>query len=222
MTDEGESGVAGDEGTVPGLVTPENTATSSGSESDLLLDQSDDDRKGKGRGSGEKEKGTLRRGINLLDATAMVIGGIIGSGIFITPAIILELTGSFGVSMLCWVVGLIIAVFGGLCFVELSLLLPRSGGQMVYIIECFSFKNRSKWTQLLGQLLAFLYIWSTIVIVQPSSVAIVALACTRYLTRPFYLDCDIPETLQKCFALAIAGRVSIINCKSSYVNNLWF
>jgi L-type amino acid transporter 9 len=192
------------------LPAAENAAVSpdvTDSEAELLEDVV----KEKGTGeSGDEGKGSLRRGINLLDATGMVIGGIIGSGIFITPAIILDLTGSFGVSMLCWVAGMIIAVCGGLCFVELALLHPRTGGAMVYILEAFSFKNRNKWTRLLGQLLAFLYSWASIVIIRPTSLSIISLACTRYLSRPFYLDCEIPKTLLKCLALAIIILLSVI------------
>ena len=212
MTDKGDGGIPenGEAYEMQFLPAKENTPVSpdvTDSETELL--DRGDGRQGKEEGkgeSGDEGKVSLRRGINLIDTTAMVIGGIIGSGIFITPAIILELTGSFGVSMLCWVAGTIIAVFGGLCFVELSLLVPRTGGQMVYILEGFSFKNRNKWTRLLGQLLAFLYTWASIVIIRPASLAIISLACTRYLTRPFYLDCEIPENLLKCLALAIISK----------------
>ena len=201
------------------LPAAENAAVSpdvTDSEAELLEDVV----KEKGTGeSGDEGKGSLRRGINLLDATGMVIGGIIGSGIFITPAIILDLTGSFGVSMLCWVAGMIIAVCGGLCFVELALLHPRTGGAMVYILEAFSFKNRNKWTRLLGQLLAFLYSWASIVIIRPTSLSIISLACTRYLSRPFYLDCEIPKTLLKCLALAIISKWLTYVCSST---TLWF
>ena len=207
MSEEGR-GITGDVEAYEMRCLPaeENTAVSpdvTDSEAELLEDVV----KEKGTGeSGDEGKGSLRRGINLLDATGMVIGGIIGSGIFITPAIILELTGSFGVSMLCWVAGMIIAVCGGLCFLELALLHPRTGGAMVYLLEGFSLKNRNKWTRLLGQLLAFLYSWASIVIIRPASLSIISLACTRYLTRPFYLDCEIPKTLLKCLALAIISK----------------
>ena len=199
--EEGEKG-NGEAYEMQRMPAAENTVSPdvTDSEAELL----DDGVKEKGTGeSGDEGKGPLRRGINLLDTTGMVIGGIIGSGIFITPAIILELTGSFGMSMLCWIAGMIISIVGSLCFVELALLLPRTGGEMIYILEGFSFKNRNKWTRLLGQLLAFLYAWAGVVIVRPISLSIISLACTRYLTRPFYLDCDIPETLLKCLGVAI-------------------
>ena len=206
MADE-EDGGKGDSGNGE-MYEMQPTATAAGMASPDVTDSEAELLDGKVSLVGEGDrggKGSLRRGINLLDATAMVIGGIIGSGIFITPAIILELTGSFGVSMLCWIAGTAISVCGGLCFVELALLLPRTGGAMVYILEAFSFKDRNERTRLLGRLLAFVYTWAAIVVIRPTSLCIIVLTCTRYLTRPFYLDCDIPETLRKCLALAIFG-----------------
>ena len=151
-------------------------------------------------------KGSLRKDMNLLDTTAYIVGSIIGSGIYITPASILEDTGSFGVSMVCWFAGMLIAICGGLCYLELSLLIPRTGAEYVYIMEGFSFKNRNKWTELLGSLLAFLYTWTSIVIIRPTSTAIIALTCARYLTRPLYIDCDIPEGIIKCLAISLLSK----------------
>lgn len=145
---------------------------------------------------------SLRKGMSLIDTIALIVGGIIGSGIFITPASILENTGSFGVSMLCWFAGMVVAILGGLCYLELSLLIPRTGAEYVYIMEGYSFRNRNKWTKLLGSLLAFLYTWAGIIIIRPTSVSIIILTCVRYLTRPFYLDCDIPGGVLKTLAIS--------------------
>ena len=157
--------------------------------------------------------GSLRKSMNILDATALIVGGTIGSGIFITPGVILEMTGSFGVSLLCWLAGTLIAILGGLCYIELALLLPRTGGEFVYILEGYSFNNCSKWTQLFGSLAAFLYSWTSIFVIRPSSIAIITLTCTRYLTRPLYIDSNIPENVLKYLALAILCKYKInLNC----------
>ena len=151
-------------------------------------------------------RGSLRKDMNLLDAVAFVVSTIIGSGIFITPALILDKTGSFGVSMICWFAGTVIAICGGLCYIELGLLIPRTGAEYVYILQAYSFKKRNKWTELLGSLMAFLYIWTTIIITRPTSTSIISLTCVRYLTRPFYIDCDIPDGVLKCLALSIQSE----------------
>ena len=56
--------------------------------------------------------------MNILDITAVIIGGTIGSGIFITPASILVMTGSFGVSILCWLTGTLFSICGAFCYVD--------------------------------------------------------------------------------------------------------
>ena len=157
-------------------------------------------------GENSQGKGYLRKRMNLLDSIAFVVGGTIGSGIYIRPAFILEKTGSFGVSMICWLAGMLIAVFGGLCYIELALLIPKTGQEYVYILEGYSFKKRNKWTELLGSLLAFLYAWTSIIIIRPTSIAIITLTCSRYLIRPIYIDCDIPEGVVKCLAISILSK----------------
>ena len=145
-------------------------------------------------------KGSLLRAMNVFDATAFLIGSTIGSGIFITPSSIQQATGSFGVSMLCWLVGLMIAILGGFCYIELALLVNKTGGDYAIIMKAYSFRNQ--WLQAFGSLLAFLFGWTSMLITGPSSTAIVALTCCRYLIRPFYLDCDeIPESVLKTLSL---------------------
>ena len=183
--------------------SPDDVTDSHESEVELL------DKYGTSEGTvtfSKQKKGTLHKGLNLLDAIAFIVSGTIGSGIFITPASILEKTGSFGVSMICWFAGMLIAMCGGLCYTELGLLIQRTGAEYVYILEAYSFRNRNKWTKLLGSLLAFLYTWTSILIIRPTSTSIIVLTCTRYLTRPFYVDCDIPETLLKTLTISIISE----------------
>ena len=152
-------------------------------------------------------KASLRRTMNLLDTTAFFVGGTIGSGIFITPATIHRETGSIGVSMLCWLVGMIISILGALCYVELGLLIPDTGGEYVYIMQAYSFRSRNKWLRTCGSLLGFLFVWTSILVIRPASTAIVVLTCSRYLIRPLYLDCEeIPESVLKIISVFIIGR----------------
>ncbi|MCA9696678.1 MAG: amino acid permease, partial [Myxococcales bacterium] len=72
---------------------------------------------------------TLRRELGAFDATAVVIGAIIGVGIFFTPSRVAALAGSAELAMLTWVLGGVIAALGGLTFAELGALVPRAGGQ---------------------------------------------------------------------------------------------
>ena len=153
-----------------------------------------------------KERTSLRKEMNFVDTTALIIGGTIGSGIFITPASILVLSGSFGVSMVCWLAGTLIAICGGLCYVELALLLPRSGGEFIYFLEGYSFRGYNKWTRLLGSLMAFLYAWAAFIVIRPTSLSIITLTCTHYLTQPFYSNCDIPDSVIKCLTISLLSK----------------
>ena len=155
-------------------------------------------------------KGSLLRAMNVFDATAFFIGIVIGSGIFITPSAIQRQTGSFGVSMLCWLVGMVIAIVGGFCYIELGLLIGKTGGDYAIIKQAYSFRNRNKWLQTFGSLLAFLFTWTAMLVSGPCATAIIILTCCRYLTRPFYLDCDhIPESVLKTLSFFILGKITI-------------
>ena len=160
---------------------------------------------GKG-GARDSEEPALKSEISLLPAVAYIAGGIIGSGIFITPKSVLMLTHSFGVSMIIWVIGGVMAILGGLCYTELSLLIRKSGGEYNYLKEAYSF-NKKHWTlEVLSSLLAFTYFWSSTFIVRCSSLAIISLTVGRYMVRPFYIGCDeLPEKAAVLLALAVIG-----------------
>ena len=162
-------------------------------------------------GKGEKDSGDkirLKKELTLFPAVAYVVGAIIGSGIFITPKTILCLTGSFGLSLVVWVIGGVIAAAGGLCYVELGLLIRKSGGEYSYLKEAYSFRNKHRVFEVLGSLLSFLFVWASMLIIRPSSLALITLTCARYLVRPFYVDCDaISESAVKLLAVSILSKL---------------
>jgi APA family basic amino acid/polyamine antiporter len=94
-----------------------------------------------------QEKPRLLRKLNLLDATFLVIGAIVGSGIFMTTGFIAEYLPSPGMILIIWLVGGFIAISGGLSFAELGAMYPKSGGQYLYLREAY------------GPLPGFLYGW---------------------------------------------------------------
>jgi APA family basic amino acid/polyamine antiporter len=86
----------------------------------------------------EKEsKPQFLRKLNLLDTTSLVIGGVIGSGIFMTAGFIAEYIPSPGLILIVWLVGGLIAISGALSFAELGAMFPRAGGQYIYIREAY-------------------------------------------------------------------------------------
>jgi APA family basic amino acid/polyamine antiporter len=77
------------------------------------------------------------RKLNLLDTTSLVIGGVIGSGIFMTAGFIAEYIPSPGLILIVWLVGGLITISGALSFAELGAMFPRAGGQYIYIREAY-------------------------------------------------------------------------------------
>ena len=153
---------------------------------------------------------TLKREITPLSGIGFVVGNLIGSGIFITPSVILCYTGSFGVSLVCWVFGGVLALAGSLCFLELGLLVRKTGGEYAILLEAYSFRKKNRWVEMLGPLVSFLYTWTSVSILKGASLSIITLACARHLIRPFFIGCDIPENSVKLLALAFVGEFILL------------
>ena len=75
----------------------------------------------------------IKRRIGLVHAIAMVVGGIIGSGIFISPRYVVLHAGSMGETLLIWTFGGVVSLFGGLCYCELGTFIEKSGGDYIYL-----------------------------------------------------------------------------------------
>ena len=111
---------------------------------------------------------TYVRRLGLFSGTMAVVGGIIGGGIFRTPATVAERLATPGKVLLAWVIGGGIALIGAFCFGELGQRRPRAGGGYVYIREAF------------GALPAFLYGWTLVLIIATGAIAAVAVTFANY------------------------------------------
>jgi APA family basic amino acid/polyamine antiporter len=116
-----------------------------------------------------QDKEGLIRSLTLFSATAIVVGSMIGSGIFIAPSIMAGYVQSAGVVTLLWVVGGIFTLFGALSYGELAASIPKSGGQYVFLKEAYS------------PLWGFLYGWTLFLVIQTGFIAAVAVAFAKYL-----------------------------------------
>ena len=154
----------------------------------------------------DTSKVVLKREITPLSGVGFVFGQLIGSGIFITPSTILGYTGSFGLSLVCWIFGAIVALAGSLCYFELGLLVRKAGGEYAILLEAYSFRKKNRWVELVGSLIAFLFTWTTVFVLRGASASIITLTCAKYLTRPFFIGCDVPDSVVKLLALAVLGR----------------
>jgi APA family basic amino acid/polyamine antiporter len=109
------------------------------------------------------------RGLGLLDSTMLVAGSMIGSGIFIVSSIIARQVGSPGWLLVVWVVTGLLTLMAALSYGELAAMMPKAGGQYVYLREAFS------------PLWGFLYGWTLFLVIQTGTIAAVAVGFARYM-----------------------------------------
>ena len=111
----------------------------------------------------------LVRGLGLLDSTMLVAGSMIGSGIFIVSAIIARQVGAPGWLLVVWIVTGLLTLTAALSYGELAAMMPKAGGQYVYLREAFS------------PLWGFLYGWTLFLVIQTGTIAAVAVGFARYM-----------------------------------------
>ena len=111
----------------------------------------------------------FHRGLGLYDATMIVVGSMVGSGIFIVSPEMARNIGSPGWMLVAWVVAGLLTIVGALSYGELAAMMPRAGGQYVYLREAFS------------PLWGFLYGWTLFLVIQTGTIAAVTVGFARYL-----------------------------------------
>ncbi|MDQ3753773.1 MAG: amino acid permease [Acidobacteriota bacterium] len=110
----------------------------------------------------------LERGLGLLDATMIVVGSMIGSGIFITSAESARLVGAPGWLLAAWALAGVLTITGALCCAELAAMMPRAGGQYVFLREAY------------GPAIGFLFGWALLLVIQTGTIAAVAVAFANF------------------------------------------
>ena len=143
-------------------------------------------------------KPQLEKTLGVFGGVGLVVGSIIGSGIFLSPSSVLEGTGSVGMSLVVWTLCGLIALFGALCYVELGTEIPLSGAEYSYLYDAFKFSP-------FGKVAAFLYSWTSTLIIRPSAIAIISMIFAEYVTKPFYVNEDSPWLI-KLVAFGCIGK----------------
>src|SRR5213082_435693 len=138
---------------------------------------------------------TLARRLGPFDATMIVMGGIIGAGIVLNPSVVARQVHTPALVLGAWIIGGAIALIGAFVYAELAVLRPRVGGQYAYLRDAYH------------PMVAFLYGWTLLLVVQTGGMAGAAIIFGRYCSEIFGLA--IPEQVIATLALAI---LTAINC----------
>lgn len=153
----------------------------------------------------EKREGKpvfLKRSLGVPGGIALLVGTIIGSGIFATPKWVLFYVGSVGMSLVIWTICGIISLFGALCYSELGTLIPRSGAEFQYLLEAY------------GSLPAFLFSWTFVLFQRPASQIMVLLVFGSYVIEAIFPGCGGREDLGplvKILAAAALGELEFLS-----------
>ncbi|XP_027833993.2 asc-type amino acid transporter 1 isoform X1 [Ovis aries] len=157
---------------------------------------------GRGPGPGTSERVALKKEIGLVSACTIIIGNIIGSGIFISPKGVLEHSGSVGLALFVWVLGGGITALGSLCYAELGVAIPKSGGDYAYVTEIF------------GGLAGFLLLWSAVLIMYPTSLAVISMTFSNYVLQPVFPNCIPPAAASRALSMACLMLLTWVNSSS--------
>jgi APA family basic amino acid/polyamine antiporter len=151
-------------------------------------------------------KPELVKGLGLVDATTLVMGSMIGSGIFIVSADISRQVGSPGLLIAVWAVAAFLTIAAALCYGELAAAMPQAGGQYVYLREAF------------GPMAGFLFGWTQFMVIQTGTIAAVAVAFAKY-SGVFFPAISARNTIapglstQQALAIAVAVLLTWINSR---------
>lgn len=172
--------------------------------------------------SQEDERVHMKKELGLLEGCAIILGIILGSGIFISPKGVIQEVNSPGASIVIWTLCGVLSMIGALCYAELGKFykncggkltadeifpfyfvgtcIPKSGGDYTYIAEAF------------GDLPSFLYIWDATVVFVPATNAIMSLTFASYVLQPFFAaECEVPKLSAQLLAAATICGLTYLN-----------
>uniref|UniRef100_A0AC35U895 Y+L amino acid transporter 2 n=1 Tax=Rhabditophanes sp. KR3021 TaxID=114890 RepID=A0AC35U895_9BILA len=156
----------------------------------------------------EKKMEGLKPTINLFGGVMVIVGCIIGSGIFISPKGVHENTNSIGLSLLIWIICGIFSGIGAYCYAELGTFITESGGDYTYVLQAF------------GPLMGFLRLWIECIIVRPCTITAVSITFSTYILDPFYGQSNLPFLLPQLLAALCIITLAMINCYSVHYTSI--
>ncbi|XP_046712197.1 b(0,+)-type amino acid transporter 1-like isoform X3 [Silurus meridionalis] len=148
----------------------------------------------------------LKSEVGLLGGVSLIAGVMIGSGIFMSPQTVMLYIGSPGASLVSWAGCGLLSMLASLSYAELGTVIRESGGEYIYILRTS------------GNLMAFIFSFSSLVVVRPSSNSGLALSFAQYAVAPFYEGCEPPLLVVK--SVAACGLISLttVNCLNVHIS----
>lgn len=158
--------------------------------------------------SSEKQSPQPQVALELIDAVAVIVGIVIGAGIFETPALVAANAGNGTALILMWLGGGVISLIGALCFAELATTYPHHGGSYYYLHRAF------------GKQIAFLFAWARLSVVQTGSIAILAFVFGDYTAQIFSLG-DYSASIYAALAIIVLTGLNIIGLRQGKSVQNW-
>ncbi|CAF3120388.1 unnamed protein product [Rotaria sp. Silwood2] len=150
---------------------------------------------------------------DVLPTNDVILKRNLGSGIFVSPKGVLRGTESVGLCLIIWIASGLVSLLGALCYAEIGTVIPRNGAEIAYMKEGIGSVHER-----IGEILAYLFNWTSALILKPSSVAILALTFSQY----FLSDCSPSEELIKITAiLAIRTTRKPLGVALAFYSGLW-
>ena len=140
--------------------------------------------------------------LRTLDVMALVIGIVVGAGIFSVPAVVAANSGSAGALMLAWVVGGALSLAGALCYAELATSYPHSGGEYHFLRLAF------------GDRIAFLFAWARLTVIPTGSIALLGFVFGDYATQMLPLYGERSSPVYAAIAVVVLTAINVVGLKS--------
>ncbi|MEH2370521.1 APC family permease [Nostoc sp.] len=148
------------------------------------------------------EVATPKPSLTLPDAVALIVGIVIGAGIFETPALVASQAGSDIAVLLFWLMGGVVSLVGALCYAELATVYPDVGGVYYYLKRAF------------GRGVAFLFAWARMTVIQTGSIALLAFVFGDYISQIWRLG-TFSSSIYAAIAIALLTALNIIGLQQS-------
>lgn len=138
--------------------------------------------------------------LGAVDAVALIVGIVIGAGIFRTPSLVADSVESGGMMMTAWIIGGVVSLIGALCYAELTTAFPNTGGDYHFLMRAF------------GKKTAFLFAWARLSVIQTGSVALLAFIFGDYATRIYSLG-EYSSVIYAAIIVALLTSINILGVK---------